>query len=157
MIKPQSAFASCLVPLREFGHGNPLYCIHPSGGDIGVYRKLARNLCEGYPIVGIQSRLAAGESEEFPTIEAMASYYAELIAEHHPQGSVRLLGFSFGGFVASRISSLLIKSGREVAFLGLIDSDLRWMDDDAATARKALKVRLQQLSIQFQELSLIHI
>lgn len=156
MVKSQSALANCLVPLRSSDHGTPLYCIHPSGGDIGIYRKLVRNLCKGYPVFGIQSRLAAGDDEEFPTMEAMASHYAQLIVEQHPQGPVRLLGFSFGGFVASRISSLLIQLGREVTFLGLIDSDLRWMDDDAVTARKTLKLRLKQLSIQFQEIGIFN-
>ena len=103
-------------------------------------------------MIGIQSRLKVGAQEEFASVELMAEYYEQLIVRHQPKGPITLLGFSFGGFVASAISSLLVNKGREVSFLGLIDSDLRWIEDDTAT-HKELTLRLVQLS----NLSLIHI
>ena len=136
------------------GQGEPLFCIHPSGGDIGNYRKLARHF-RGHPVLGIQSRLAAGACDEFPTIEAMAVGYEQLIVDQQPEGPIRLLGFSFGGFVATAISTLLLKRGREVAFLGLVDSDLRWLEGDASN-RNELRLRLVQLSNRFQEMGVFN-
>ena len=99
--------ASCVVPLRASQTGAPLFCIHPSGGDIGIYRKVARHLTPDYPVLGIQSRLLVGATDEFQTIDAMAEHYTKLVVEHQPEGAVRLFGFSFGGFVATAIASLL--------------------------------------------------
>ena len=140
-----------LVPLRGKGTDNPLFCLHPSGGDVGVYRKLVRKLPKTVGAMGIQSRLLAGEADEFHTIEAMAFRYANLIDRWQSTGPIRLLGFSFGGFVASAVSNELMKIGREVSFLGMIDSDLRWVADEDSI-KNELKVRLTQLSLQFQEL-----
>ena len=151
----QPAWGGCIVPLGASDQGTPLFCIHPSGGDIGIYRKLVRRMRLKNPIIGIQSRLKVGAQEEFASVELMAEYYEQLIVRHQPKGPITLLGFSFGGFVASAISSLLVNKGREVSFLGLIDSDLRWIEDDTAT-HKELTLRLVQLSNRFQEIGMFN-
>ena len=143
--------AAHFVSLRRNVPDNPLFCLHPSGGDVGVYRKLVRKLPKTVGAMGIQSRLLAGETEEFHSVEAMASRYANLIDRWQREGPIRLLGFSFGGFVASVVSNELMKFGREVSFLGMIDSDLRWVADEDSI-KNELRVRLIQLSLQFQEL-----
>jgi thioesterase domain-containing protein len=60
----------------------------------------------------------------------MASDYADVIQAQQPVGPIRLLGFSFGGFIAMAIASLLERAGRSVDFVGLIDADLRWTKKD---------------------------
>ncbi len=148
---PKTKATSHLVPLRSSGSGAPLFCLHPSGGDVGVYRKLVRNLPKTISVVGIQSRLLAGDAREFDSIDTMVEVYAKLIDQCQPEGPIRLLGFSFGGFLATAVSNQLMKYRRDVSFIGLIDSDLRWINDEAST-KKELELRLTQLSLQFQKL-----
>jgi thioesterase domain-containing protein len=45
------------------------------------------------------------------------------------------LGFSFGGFVAMAIAAALEREGERVAFVGLVDCDLRWVDPSFAPDR----------------------
>ena len=144
-----------LVELKNTqGELSPLFCIHPSGGDVGVYRKLARRLNRERPVVGIQSKLMLGAKEEFDSIKRMARAYTHLIDKRYPSGPIQLLGFSFGGFVATQISNEFQKLNREVSFLGLVDSDLGWLQSDRS-GRDELVIRLGQLCEKFQEVGLI--
>ncbi len=155
----QKRAATHLVPFRgtasDIGVEQPIFCIHPSGGDVGVYRKLVRNLPPAVSAVGIQSRLIAGEKNEFDSIDEMAFEYAQLINHVQAEGPIRILGFSFGGFVATAIANHLMDQQRDISFLGMIDSDLRWVNDEASI-RHELAVRLTQLSQQFQALGLFN-
>ncbi len=143
-----------LVRLRD-GVGTPLFCIHHSGGDVGIYRKLATRLAPGRTVIGVQSRLEIGATMEFPTIDAMANSYASLIGNYQPLGDVHLLGFSFGGFVATLIAEQLNQAGRNVSFLGLVDSNLGWIQSNHAS-RAELRIRLMQLFKKFQSVGVMN-
>jgi thioesterase domain-containing protein/acyl carrier protein len=119
----------CLVPLRANGSISPLFCIHPAGGFANIYEHLARQLPAEIPVFAIQSRALTGERTEHASIIEMAQHYASIIAQQAPHGTVHLLGFSFGGFVAVEAAAILERSGRTVAHVALIDSDLRWIGE----------------------------
>jgi thioesterase domain-containing protein len=121
---------SCLVPLRTSGSMAPLFCIHPSGGMVNIYENLTKQLPSELPVYGVQSRALFGSGVEHPTVAAMAQHYAGLIQEKHPRGPIRLLGFSLGGLLAMEMARVMEDAGRAVAFVGLIDADLRWTDTD---------------------------
>ena len=61
---------------------------------------------------------------DFPltSMEELAQGLAARIQAEAPEGALRLAGYSFGGLVAAAVASRLLTTGREVAFLGLIDS-----------------------------------
>jgi thioesterase domain-containing protein len=122
------AAASSLVPLRSGGSMAPLFCIHPSGGMVNIYENLAKQLPPELPVYGLQSRALFGAGTEHATVAAMAEHYAGLIQEKHPRGPLRLLGFSLGGLMAMEIARVIEDAGRTVAFVGLIDADLRWTE-----------------------------
>jgi thioesterase domain-containing protein len=145
-----------IVELRSGGDAAPLFCIHHSGGDVGIYRKLATRLKPGRPVIGIQSRLETDATEEFRSLDTMADGYADLITSRHNTGDIHLLGFSFGGFVATMIAERLRRAGRNVSFLGLIDSNLGWVEADQAS-RKELCLRLIQLFQKFQSVGVMNI
>ena len=151
--KLDSRWLPNLLWLRDGGALPPLYCIHHSGGDVGIYRKLVRHLEPNRPVIGIQSRMLVGATTEFADVDAMAIDYAEQIMHHRPRGEILLLGFSFGGFVASAIAQQLRRNHRDVAFLGLVDSDLLWANDDAM--RHELALRLTQVSLKFQSVGML--
>lgn len=144
-----------LVDLREGNKAAPLFCIHHSGGDVGIYRKLATRMKPGRSVIGIQSRLESGAATEYPSLASMASAYAAMIAERQTSGDVHLLGFSFGGFVATLIADRLRNAGRQVSFLGLIDSNLGWVDANDAS-RIELRIRLMQLFEKFQSVGVMN-
>ena len=156
-IKDQSELddlnANHFVHLRDAKTESPIFCIHPSGGDVGIYRKLGRNLrCQ--TTIAIQSKMMFGSPNEFDTIEKMAQVYAELIDQYQPTGPIRLLGFSFGGFIANKMVKHLERLQREVGFFGVIDSDLRWVFDLEAV-RENLFSRMQQISQNLQNAGLV--
>ena len=143
-----------LVAIRNPQNGSPLFCIHPSGGDIGIYRKLATRLSTSRSVWGVQSRLESGAATEHSSLDAMASEYARIIDHQKPTGTIQLLGFSLGGFIASLITRNLHQSGRRVSFLGLIDSNPSWTAA-SDTSRRQLCVRLTQVFVKFQSIGVM--
>jgi pyochelin synthetase len=117
---------SCVVPLAGTGNAKPVFCIHPAGGDLNVYESVAEALSNRYSVLGIQSRVMAGEVEEFSSLAAMAAAYADLVQKHDPDGPHRLFGFSFGGLLALHVARILIDRGASVAWVALAETDLRW-------------------------------
>ena len=143
-----------LVHLRGAETVSPVFCIHPSGGDIGIYRKLGRNMRE-QTTIGIQSRMNFGSPTEYDSIDQMAGVYANLIDQFQPTGAIRLLGFSFGGFIANAMVKHLKPLQRDVEFFGVIDSDLRWVFNKA-TVRENLSARLLQISLNLRNAGLLN-
>lgn len=143
-----------IVSMRIAEKGKPLFCIHPSGGDVGIYRKFAARTGPELSIIGIQSRLECGASTEYSTLNEMAYDYACLINEHQPMGAIRMLGFSLGGFLASLMAHELQQFGRSVSFLGLIDSNPNWTTA-TETSRQELCLRLTQVFTKFQSIGVM--
>jgi acyl transferase domain-containing protein/NADPH:quinone reductase-like Zn-dependent oxidoreductase/thioesterase domain-containing protein/acyl carrier protein len=117
---------SCVVQLAGTGNTKPVFCFHPAGGDLNVYQAVAQALSNRYSVIGIQSRVMAGDPEEFSSLSEMVAAYADLVQQHDPGGPHRLFGFSFGGLLAVQIARSLLDRGAEVAWIGLAETDLRW-------------------------------
>jgi amino acid adenylation domain-containing protein len=109
-----------LVKLRD-GHGRPLFLIHSGQGDVASYGLLARRL-PARPIFGLQSPGLQGESWPLPDVPAMARRYLPKILSQDPTGPYFLAGTCMGGMVAYELAQMLIRQGKTVAFLGLLDA-----------------------------------
>lgn len=151
---PAAKLMRQVVSIRNPEGSAPLFCVHPSGGDIGIYRKLATKLDSRRAVLGIQSQLECGADSELSSLDEMASTYTQIIEMRNPTGPVRLLGFSLGGFLASLIAEKLHQSGRRVSFLGLIDSNPGWIDL-SEQSRNELYVRLTQVFTKFQNVGML--
>ena len=145
-----------LVSLRAHGNRTPLFCIHPSGGDVGIYRKLVTRLGPDRPIFGIQSRMLCGATSEFSSLQEIAGTYAEIIKTKQPYGDIQIVGFSLGGFIATLIVEELHTAGRTVSFLGLIDSNPSWTAA-SETSRRELCRRLEEVVAKFQRLGIMKV
>jgi amino acid adenylation domain-containing protein len=110
---------SVLLPLREQGHGAPLFCVHPAGGFSWPYAGLLRYLPER-PLFALQARSLRGERAA-ATIEAMASDYLAQIRTVQPEGPYHLLGWSLGCHIAHAIATQLQDSGEHVEQLIMLD------------------------------------
>ncbi len=125
----QDTPVSPLVLLNAGGNEAPLICIHPAGGHVLEYRPLADFLEGRHPVYGIQAR-SLGDPQESPdSIEALAEDYVEVLLKAGHDDPFHLLGWSLGGSIALAIAARLESAGREVAFLGLVDT-WRQMDTD---------------------------
>lgn len=110
-----------LITLRAGHEDYPLFCFHPAGGGVSVYRFLADEMEGNYPVYGVECGVAADAQIERLSIEAMAGEYAELIRKRQKRGPYFFLGWSFGSAVAVSTASFLEKKGEKIAFTGLLD------------------------------------
>ncbi|AFY49162.1 amino acid adenylation enzyme/thioester reductase family protein [Nostoc sp. PCC 7524] len=113
---------SPLVPIQPQGKKQPFFCIHPAGGHVLCYFKLAHNMGNEQPFYGLQAQGFYGKEEPLTKVEDMASLYVKTIREFQPQGPYQLGGWSFGGVVAYEVAQQLIKQGQEVSLLAILDS-----------------------------------
>jgi len=121
--KALSALPFTIVPLKKGDPSyTPLFLIHPAGGTVYYYNKLVSCLPEYQPVYGVQAKSFDGKTTIPETIEEMAKDYLQDITTVQPQGPYQLAGASFGGIVAYEIAVLLSKAGKQINFLGLIDS-----------------------------------
>jgi amino acid adenylation domain-containing protein len=116
---------STLVQIKAGSAGQPLFLIHPAGGQVMAYHHLATALDLDWPIYGLQSRALDDPATEHTSIEAMAEEYADAISRQQPAGPYYLLGWSMGGVIAVSVARIFEQKGKQVAFVGLFDSFLR--------------------------------
>ncbi|WP_315871651.1 non-ribosomal peptide synthase/polyketide synthase [Pseudomonas sp. JV449] len=119
---------SLLVPLNSRTEGTPLYLFHPSYGSVHCYKAIALALREQRPVVGVICRALAEEGAEVPAWSSMVEDYSAQLLEAQPEGAFRLAGWSLGGNLAVEVAYHLEQAGRQVEFVGWIDSSPpRWL------------------------------
>ncbi len=119
--KEWSASWASLVPIQPSGSKTPLFCVHGAGGNVLVFRDLARHLGEDRPFYGLQSRGLNGQESPLTTVEEMARCYLEEIKTIQPTGPYLLAGYCLGSKVALEMAQLLRAEGEEVALLALLE------------------------------------
>ncbi|MEV6150024.1 non-ribosomal peptide synthase/polyketide synthase [Nonomuraea sp. NPDC052129] len=111
-----------LLLLRAGGTRPPLFCLPPASGLSWQFAGLKRYLPEDVPLYGLQSPLLGRTTDLPATMPELVEEYAGLIDRTAPEGPVSLLGWSFGGAVAHQVAVRLAAGGREVMFLGMLDT-----------------------------------
>ncbi|SDM31339.1 type I polyketide synthase [Allokutzneria albata] len=101
--------------LRQ-GSGNPVFFFHPGGGDSWVYRRLVGLLDPAVPAFGFD------RVDGVTSIADRAEHYVEHVLRLRPTGPYRLVGWSFGGFLAYEVADRLEALGHEVGLVAMIDS-----------------------------------
>jgi thioesterase domain-containing protein len=107
-----------LLPINPQGSKVPLFVIH---GDNGNYI-ISDYLGQDQPVYGFFHPGSEGERIIYKSVEHMASVYLEKILKVWPDGPFYLIGYSFGGVLAFEIAVQLQKLGKQIPFLGMIDS-----------------------------------
>ena len=105
---------------------------------------LKRHLPQQIPLYGLQSPLFSGGGLP-DTIDELAVEYADTVTGVAPSGPIRLLGWSFGGAVALLVAQELTRRGREVSWVGMLDSYPEVADDDAFDPAKVLPGLLREM------------
>jgi len=108
-----------LVSLRH-GHGPAaVVLVHPMGGHLAPYGRLAHHLNPSVNLFGLQA--AGCNAPPYETIaERCAGYVEELMAKW--RGPLILGGYSLGGALAMEMASQLRRAGRNVPVVLLLDA-----------------------------------
>jgi thioesterase domain-containing protein len=110
-----------IIQIKE-GTFPPLYCLHSVSGSASFYRHL--DLPTDQAVYGISAEDAENEWNSCTTIEEMATkYISDLSAIGHSDPEY-LCGFSMGGLIAYEMATQLKSRGKNIAFLGLIDTQI---------------------------------
>lgn len=110
-----------VICLQPKGHKTPLFLIHPIGGTVFWFSKLARFLDEDRPVYGIQDPGIDLEKPVLDSIEEMATFYLKHIKEIQPKGPYLIGGASFGASVAAQIGHELKNNNEEMASILVLD------------------------------------
>jgi amino acid adenylation domain-containing protein len=108
---------SPVVPLQPEGPLPPIFFIHSADRNVMGYVNLVRHLGAGQPAYGLRD---LGDMAR--PIERIAAEHVESMRSVQPHGPYYLIGWCFGGQVASVMALQLEREGEAVAFLGLLDS-----------------------------------
>jgi thioesterase domain-containing protein/acyl carrier protein len=113
---------SPLVEIQPGGSKPPLFCVHGGGFNVLIYRDLAVNLGEDYPVYGLQARGLKHKRAWISQIETIAQDYIQEIQTVQPKGPYLLAGLSNGGNIALEMAQQLQKQGQNVSLLAMFDS-----------------------------------
>ncbi|MEV0322488.1 amino acid adenylation domain-containing protein [Streptomyces sp. NPDC050658] len=126
-----------LVPIRPDGDKRPLFFVHPMGGNVLCYVRLAHHLPPEQPLYALQAAGVTPGAEPLHSVEEIAASYIAAIRTVQPEGPYLIGGWSFGGFVAFEMARQLRATGEEIQRLILLDTtalnpDRRKETDDEA-------------------------
>ena len=113
---------SSLVAIQPGGTNPPLFLVHGAGGNVLIYRDLARRLGPDQPVYGLQSRGLDGRQAVLESIDEMASHYLQEILTSWKDGPYLLGGYCLGGSVALEMAQQLHRMGKDVAYLALMET-----------------------------------
>lgn len=111
-----------LVCLQEQGDRPPIYAVPGAGGGVVSFQPLSRQLGQDQPFYGLQPEGHSGQTDAQTEIKQTATAYLESMEESASTPAVSILGYSNGGTVAFEMCSQLVKQGRQIQSLILLDS-----------------------------------
>ena len=91
-----------------------LFLIHPIGGTIFWYLKLAKYVSGSIQVYGISDPEIHLGGVDLDSIYDIAEYYSEIILSSQPSGPFKVGGASFGATIAVEVARILIKKGHKV-------------------------------------------
>ncbi len=111
-----------LVPINVSAGKPVLFLIHGAGGNILLYRELARRLAPNISTYGFQSQGLDGLNRPLESIEEMAAEYVSELRSFQPSGPYHLGGYCMGGAVAYEMARILRKQGVDVETVAMFDT-----------------------------------
>ena len=146
---------SCLVPVQTAGDGPKFFCMHGAGGNILLYRDLARRMAPAVRFYGLQAQGLDGQSPCLMRIEDMAALYLREIQAEQPAGPYYLGGYCMGGNVAYEIAKLLHRRAEQVNLLAMLDTYNLQKSNFSGNAFARFRVWLQKASFHLD--TLVHL
>jgi thioesterase domain-containing protein/acyl carrier protein len=115
--KENSTIPQGIVPIRPEGSEPPLFIV-----SAGLYmRELVLGLAPVWPVYGVDP-FEDGKVVYRKSVQETAKIFYRNLVDFYPQGPYSLLAHSAYGYFALELARLLVQSGKEVNFLGLLDT-----------------------------------
>ena len=111
-----------LVKIKPNGNKTPLYFIHGSGLNVLMFYPMIKYMDAEQPVYGLQAQGLDGNLPTFSTIEEIAKAYVNEVIADRPNGAYAFIGYSLGGIIGLEMAKQLQKLGKEVKFLGVVDT-----------------------------------
>jgi amino acid adenylation domain-containing protein len=100
-----------------------VFCVPGAGVGFACFLPLAQALGGSANIYGLQPRGLDDDLVPHSSVAAAAKFYVEAIRKIRPVGPYRLLGHSFGGWVAFEMARQLRQQGHDVAPVMILDAE----------------------------------
>ncbi|MET4083499.1 amino acid adenylation domain-containing protein [Pedobacter sp. UYP30] len=121
-----------LVPIKTNGTKTPVFLIHGAGLNILLFKSICKYFDEQQPIYGIQA-LGLNYEMNIPSdLKAISTRYLTELLKVNPNGPYCLAGYSLGGFIAFEMANQLREMGKEITFLGIMDTYVGTEDREKA-------------------------
>jgi amino acid adenylation domain-containing protein len=102
---------------------SPIFCVPGAGAGATAFMPLMAALGSHVPLRAFQPRGLEDGLAPFPTVQAAASSYLEAMRRVCSNGPFRLMGHSFGGWVAFELALQLLDAGERVDSVVLLDTE----------------------------------
>ena len=110
-----------LFPIKDSGNREPLFCIHTSDGEAVTYHNIGKYIDEDIPVYAFKFNLR--EEWNHPlTFRELGVKYADEILKKQTTGEYHLLGRCYGGVLALEVAQELIRRGKAVREVFMLDS-----------------------------------
>jgi len=100
----------------------PMFCVPGAGASVIAFTGLAQAMDASIPIYGLQPRGLCGQMVPHIDVHSTVRAYLQAIRTIAPRGPYRLLGHSYGGWVAAEMARQLEAEGEKVEILVVLDS-----------------------------------
>lgn len=114
-----------LVTLIDDGNQTPVFCVHPTNGEVTFMYGLFDMAELDRPVYGLRSAGMLGECEPLRSFPEMAAYYIKKIKEVQSEGPYLLTGYCLGGDIAYEMAVQLRAAQEAVGFVGVFDPAVR--------------------------------
>ncbi|MEL6820908.1 MAG: alpha/beta fold hydrolase, partial [Calditrichota bacterium] len=142
-----------LVAIRSAGSRKPLFLIHGAGGNVLLYRDLAKYLNEDQPVYGLQAQGLDGSMNYLTRFEDMAERYIREIREVQPRGPYYLGGYCLGGTIAYEIARQLDAIGEKVALVAMFETfNIQTLDKKYYSGKYEIVYKLQNWMFHLRNL-----
>ncbi|CAG8479329.1 3069_t:CDS:2 [Cetraspora pellucida] len=124
---------------------NAIYVIHPIGGSCAIYKDMAKSFGK-MPVYGLEYPEIGSPNMKYHTVQELAQIYLNEILKTNTNGPYNLLGSSFGGVVAYEIGCELIKQGKSINSLTMLDSpNSKYMPKSLTNAAEILDYMFSEI------------
>jgi amino acid adenylation domain-containing protein len=134
-----------LVPIFPDDTKRRIFLIHGAGGNLLLYRTLAKHLSANMSVYGFQSQGLDGKSRVLTSVEEMAAHYVKELKSFQDVGPYYLCGYCMGGVVAYEMARILRSENQTIGMVAMLDSY-------NLNAARELKLRARKFSFLRQKI-----
>jgi amino acid adenylation domain-containing protein len=150
--QPEQQYQPRMTLNRGSGGVLPVFCVPGAGASVTAFRDLIDTFDANLPVYGLQPRGLDGLLAPYLDVKTAARAFVRSVREICPHGPYRLIGHSFGGWIAFEMALQLLQDGETISSLILLDSEAPNLN--AEQKRRESHVEILRMLIDLYELNL---